>query len=260
MLDRAPTRAYSIELFTTDNSDPARMERSCSGRATSSSSGTLFIIPMENAGGFRLRVMYGEFPTRDQAAVAVKAPSAAVSGSLPDRAAQFWRAAQSNLKREDKKSLRDRRLHHFPQAILMVCLPPEGVLTMTLGDWVRPHCSRRSQRAAVTRRRSQRPRTSGPPKRAPRPTSLRRCRSRRSCPSPSRAARPETYSVVVNNVRVAGAALCARARRAPQRRHPSRTSRHGDAQRHRPDAASAPHRIARQVDMRYEIDGETAWW
>jgi type II secretory pathway predicted ATPase ExeA len=72
LLDRAPDEGYSIELFTTDNSDPARMERFLLRARDFVQLGELFIIPMENAGGFRLRVMYGEFPTRDQAAVAEK--------------------------------------------------------------------------------------------------------------------------------------------------------------------------------------------
>jgi MSHA biogenesis protein MshM len=71
-LDRAPDEAYSIELFTTDNSDPARMERFLLRARDFVQLGELFIIPMEDAGVFRLRVVYGDFPTRDQAAAAEK--------------------------------------------------------------------------------------------------------------------------------------------------------------------------------------------
>ena len=72
MLDRAPDEGYSIELFTTDNSDPARMERFLLRARDFVQLGELFVIPMADAGLVRLRVVYGEFPTRDQAAAAEK--------------------------------------------------------------------------------------------------------------------------------------------------------------------------------------------
>ena len=71
-LDRAPDEAYSIELFTTDNSDPARMERFLIRARDFVQLGELFVIPVEDAGLFRLRIVYGEFPTREQAAAAEK--------------------------------------------------------------------------------------------------------------------------------------------------------------------------------------------
>ena len=72
VLERAPDEGYSIELFTTDNSDPARMERFLLRARDFVPLGELFVIPMEEAGLFRLRVLYGEFPSRDQAAAAEK--------------------------------------------------------------------------------------------------------------------------------------------------------------------------------------------
>jgi len=72
VLDRAPDEGYSIELFTTDNSDPARMERFLLRARDFVQLGELFVIPMADAGLVRLRVVYGEFPTRDQAAAAEK--------------------------------------------------------------------------------------------------------------------------------------------------------------------------------------------
>ena len=72
VLDRAPDEGYSIELFTTDNSDPARMERFLIRARDFVQLGELFVIPVEDAGLFRLRVVYGEFPTREQAAAAEK--------------------------------------------------------------------------------------------------------------------------------------------------------------------------------------------
>jgi MSHA biogenesis protein MshM len=72
VLDRAPDEGYSIELFTTDNSDPARMERFLLRARDYVHLEDLFVIPMEGAGQHRLRVVYGEFPTRDHAAAAGK--------------------------------------------------------------------------------------------------------------------------------------------------------------------------------------------
>jgi type II secretory pathway predicted ATPase ExeA len=72
VLDRAPDEGYSIELFTTDNSDPARMERFLLRARDFVQLEELFVIPMADAGQYRLRVVYGEFPSRDEAAAAGK--------------------------------------------------------------------------------------------------------------------------------------------------------------------------------------------
>jgi len=72
VLDRAPDEGYSIELFTTDNSDPARMERFLLRARDFVQLAELFVIPVEDAGQYRLRVLYGEFASRDEAAAAGK--------------------------------------------------------------------------------------------------------------------------------------------------------------------------------------------
>ncbi|HJY76414.1 MAG TPA: AAA family ATPase [Burkholderiales bacterium] len=72
VLDRAPDEGYSIELFTTDNSDPARMERFLLRARDFVQLDELFVIPVEDAGQYRLRVLYGEFASRDEAAAAGK--------------------------------------------------------------------------------------------------------------------------------------------------------------------------------------------
>src|SRR5262249_57903117 len=72
MLDRAPDEGYSIELFTTDNSDPGRMERFLLRARDFVQLEELFVIPVEDAGQYRLRVLYGEFASRDEAAAAGK--------------------------------------------------------------------------------------------------------------------------------------------------------------------------------------------
>ena len=71
-LERAPDESYSIELFTTDNSDPARMERFLLRARDFVPLEELFVIPIEDAGQYRLRVVYGEFSSRDEAAAAGK--------------------------------------------------------------------------------------------------------------------------------------------------------------------------------------------
>jgi len=72
VLERAPDAGYSIELFTTDNSDPARMERFLLRARDFVQLDELFVIPLEDAGQYRLRVLYGEFASRDEAAAAGK--------------------------------------------------------------------------------------------------------------------------------------------------------------------------------------------
>ena len=72
VLERAPDEGYSIELFVTDNSDPARMERFLLRAQEYVPLEQLFVIPMEAGGQYRLRVVFGEFSSRDEAAAAGK--------------------------------------------------------------------------------------------------------------------------------------------------------------------------------------------
>jgi type II secretory pathway predicted ATPase ExeA len=85
VLERAPDEGYSIELFITDNSDPARMERFLLRAREYVQLEEVFVIPLEGAGQYRLRVVYGEFPNRDEAAAAGK--------RLPPRYQQAFRTA-----------------------------------------------------------------------------------------------------------------------------------------------------------------------
>src|SRR5439155_3961291 len=68
VLQRAPDEGYSIELFVTENSDPARMERFLARARDLVPLEELFVIPMAGGGNYRLRVVYGEFASRDEAA------------------------------------------------------------------------------------------------------------------------------------------------------------------------------------------------
>jgi type II secretory pathway predicted ATPase ExeA len=85
VLERAPDEGYCIELFITDNSDPARMERFLQRAREYVPLRELFVIPMESARQYRLRVVYGEFSSRDEAAAAEK--------RLPPRYQQAFRTS-----------------------------------------------------------------------------------------------------------------------------------------------------------------------
>jgi hypothetical protein len=67
VLERAPDERYAIELFITDNPDPARMERFLQRAREMVPLGELFVIPMAAAGQYRLRVVLGEFENREAA-------------------------------------------------------------------------------------------------------------------------------------------------------------------------------------------------
>jgi hypothetical protein len=69
----------------TDNSDPARMERFLLRAREYVPLRELFVIPMESASQYRLRVIYGEFSSRDEAAAAEK--------RLPPRYQQAFRTS-----------------------------------------------------------------------------------------------------------------------------------------------------------------------
>jgi MSHA biogenesis protein MshM len=85
VLARAPEEGYSIELFITDNSDPARMERFLVRAREYVPLKDLFVIPMAAGGQYRLRVVLGEFASRDEAAQAHR--------RLPPRYQQAFRTS-----------------------------------------------------------------------------------------------------------------------------------------------------------------------
>jgi MSHA biogenesis protein MshM len=66
-LDRVPGERYSLELFITDNTDPARMERFLQRARDLVPLERLYVIPMGTVGQYRLRVVYGDFDTREEA-------------------------------------------------------------------------------------------------------------------------------------------------------------------------------------------------
>ncbi len=67
LLESAPDNAYSIELFVTDNPDPARIERFLLRARELVPLSEVFVIPMPGAGGARLRVMFGTFQSVGEA-------------------------------------------------------------------------------------------------------------------------------------------------------------------------------------------------
>src|SRR5205085_9366212 len=85
VLQRAPDERYSIELFVAENSDPARMERFLIRARELVPLDELFVIPMDGGGHYRLRVVYGEFASLDEAAAAGK--------RLPPKYQQAFRPA-----------------------------------------------------------------------------------------------------------------------------------------------------------------------
>jgi hypothetical protein len=89
LLERARDGGYSIELFITDNSDPGRMERFLLRARELVPLEELFVIPMAGGGPpssrYRLRVVYGEFRSLEDAAAAGK--------RLPPRYQQAFRTS-----------------------------------------------------------------------------------------------------------------------------------------------------------------------
>jgi type II secretory pathway predicted ATPase ExeA len=67
VLERAPDERYAIELFVTDNIDPARMERFLRRARDMVALDEVFVIPMGGGAQLRLRVVYGEFESREEA-------------------------------------------------------------------------------------------------------------------------------------------------------------------------------------------------
>ena len=71
-LDRAPGERYSLELFITDNTDPARMERFLLRARDLVPLERIYIIPTGAVGQYRLRVVFGEFDSREEALEAAR--------------------------------------------------------------------------------------------------------------------------------------------------------------------------------------------
>lgn len=67
LLASAPDASYSVELFVTGNSDPARMERFLVRARDLVPLGEIYVVPTTGKRGTRLDVLYGVYPDRDAA-------------------------------------------------------------------------------------------------------------------------------------------------------------------------------------------------
>ena len=67
LLEREPDERYSVELFITDNTDPARMERFLARARDLALLPDVYVIPLASGRRYRLRVLYGDFPDRSSA-------------------------------------------------------------------------------------------------------------------------------------------------------------------------------------------------
>ena len=85
VLVKVPDQHYSIELFATDNSDPARMERFLLRARDMVPLDQVLVIPVAVGGRYRLRIVYGAFATREEAAAA--------RSRLPPRYQQAFRTS-----------------------------------------------------------------------------------------------------------------------------------------------------------------------
>ncbi len=89
LLQRSPAGHYALELFITENTNPARMERFLQRAADLVPIESVYVIPFRMEGAERLRVVYGDFASRDEALEAAR--------RLPPRYQQAFRAAPRSL-------------------------------------------------------------------------------------------------------------------------------------------------------------------
>ena len=222
----------------------------------------VYVIPV--ASGPRYRLLGDLWSIRQQGGRrrGRQAAAAEIPESIPVRITQHGRTAGCDLTRslEVRKRHGDNRLAHLSRkkhAILAKMGEVSRSLERSQGRRSRGVCAWRSP-AAPSRRSSPPRRTSASSQaRVPKARFRRQCRWCRCCRRQRRRTRPETYSVVVNNVRVQDL-LFALARDAKLNVdiHPGVT---GSVTLNAIDQ-TLPQllgRIARQVDMRYEIDGQT---
>ncbi len=66
-LDAEPDQRYSIELYLSDNSDPARVERFLMRARDLVPLEDVYLVPLEGAGRYRIWALYGTYPDRDAA-------------------------------------------------------------------------------------------------------------------------------------------------------------------------------------------------
>ncbi len=67
LLEQTPDEAFSVELFITENIDPARMERFLLRARDLVPLSDIYVIPVAGGGTYRIRVVFGAFASRDEA-------------------------------------------------------------------------------------------------------------------------------------------------------------------------------------------------
>jgi type II secretory pathway predicted ATPase ExeA len=72
VLQSSPDEHYALELFITENTDPARMERFLLRARDMVPLEEVLVIPQAVGKGYRLRVLFGDFASRDEALGAEK--------------------------------------------------------------------------------------------------------------------------------------------------------------------------------------------
>jgi len=71
-LRREPDGSFGVELFVTENSDPARLERFLLRARALLPLEDLYVIPLASGARYRVRVVYGAYPDRDAAVAAAR--------------------------------------------------------------------------------------------------------------------------------------------------------------------------------------------
>jgi MSHA biogenesis protein MshM len=89
LLAQAGDEHYALELFVTENTDPARMERFLLRARELVPLEELYVIPVAVGEDYRLWVLFGDFATREEALAAGR--------RLPPRYQQAFRAAPRNF-------------------------------------------------------------------------------------------------------------------------------------------------------------------
>src|SRR3954466_12525891 len=176
-----------------------------------------------------------------------------ISGhSIPRRAA--WASCASKCNKRKRK--RNRRLRHFPETKAVLSFAAEGVRKMCRGNWLAvlsacalAACGQAPMKPAPNHITAEETRAPGT---IPEPVQVTPL-----LPKPKATTRPESYSVVVNNVR-AQELLFALARDA-RLQVDIDPNLSGNVTLNAVDQTLPQllNRIARQIDMRYELDGDT---
>ena len=66
-LDAEPDERYSVELYLSDNSDPARVERFLMRARDLVPLEEVYVVPLEGGGRYRIWALYGVFADREAA-------------------------------------------------------------------------------------------------------------------------------------------------------------------------------------------------